>query len=150
MISDNISCSLGAFYAVNSVLYSAFKYSSEAVGWVNWCGHFYTMSDYRINFCFTLNYLFLSEYKPVFHFATFWILLIGPNLSTYRRMLSHRSVNFSCPLTMPHSRSQITQDKWHLNFGTIARPLQHLCFRSRCIWWDLNGASSATCDFTSC
>lgn len=25
-----------------------------------------------------------------------------------------------------------------------------LYFRSRCIWWDLNGASIATCDFTSC
>lgn len=36
------------------------------------------------------------------------------------------------------------------HFGTVARPLRHAHCGSGCIWGDLNGASSATCDFTSC
>lgn len=57
---------------------------------------------------------------------------------------------FSSPsdATQSKAKSLKTSDTWIFlfsfflhYFGTIARPLQHLYFRSRCIWWDLNGAS---------
>lgn len=105
---------------------------------------------------FALNDLFREVQTSIF-FCYFLFFTQWFQSSRYSVLLSHRLVHFSY-LTMPHSWSQITQDECHSQFFDFCfscivlawLPLQPLYFRSRCIWWNLSGASSATCAFTSC
>lgn len=113
------------------------------------------MSGCRI---FALNDLFIGiQTSILLFFFLFFFFAWWSHLPAYSTLLTHRSVNFCCLLTMPHSRSQITWEEC-LIFPRVCPALfrlhrqatSTLYFRSRCIWWDLNGASSDTCDFTSC
>lgn len=85
-----------------------------------------------ISLCYFLNFM---------HWSKSFYLQQNAESQISKLLLSSYDVSQS----KPNQSMQAT-----LEFGTIARPLEHLCCRSKCIWWDSYGAISATCDFTSC
>lgn len=106
------------------------------------------MCGYRIFFNRNINQYFC--------FVTFYFLCTCPRLSEYSTLPHQWSfiVFLRCHTvgakSLETSVVQVFMCLLSIIFGTVAKPLQHCIFRSRRTWWGLNGASSASCDFTSC
>lgn len=86
-----------------------------------------------------------------------------PNCRHISRLLSHRSINFYCLLTMPQSRSQTALQTWDECHSGVCQFVFVLDYFGRCdcrghfsvciLGQDafdgiLHGASNATCEFT--